>query len=781
MGKFLLVKKGIKKHKLTLFAISILLFLIFLSIIISITIYDNSGSYVKNGLEEFGYGDITAWVSNVNNYNDLQDEIEKIDDVQKVEVQELIYSGFTINGTHSDNEGQILNANSNYNYNIISNDMKSYITDTLPNRQEIYISPSMKSSYDVEIGDIVTFELSRTGEKIEYKVSGYFEDPFMGSSMIDMKSFLINEQDFLELQEKINNLSVTQATARNGAMLHIFQDETSSLNVREFNIELNTHTNLGNYTEFIYTQDTIYSFMMILQNIFIGFLIAFVIILLIVSIIVISNSISNTIDNDKEDFAILKTIGYSSKVLRNIQMMQYALSICIGLVFSFVVSIFIIPNISSVLITSTGFIMKSNIPINILIGVIILITCFILLVVYLKTIRISKISPIEVLRNEENTNYEKISGAIGKELLSFDIAVRQVVSNKRKYIGTFCIAILLTFFVLVVGRLNSWVGANGEGLMNTFSVADHDLGVEPKVHVDMNEVQNIIKQYSKIQKTYSLAMRSVNVNGVSYTANIISDTNWFHILVGERPKQEDEIVVTEMVANDLSVNIGDTVTINHESRYSRYKIVGIYQCANSMGANIGMSREGFSKIGNVNSYIWCYHFILEDHTHNEEIMKILQDKYSMQMDVHTNSWSGLDGIVETLHLLVIFMYIVVIIFILVTIGLTTSKILNFEKKDMGIYKAIGFTSNKLRWSFAIRFLGVSFIGSMIGMIFSILFADKLIEVMLKTFGIGEFVSLTNIINTILPVITITLLFTLFSYIFSRKIKKINLINLIKGG
>lgn len=198
-----------------------------------------------------------------------------------------------------------------------------------------------------------------------------------------------------------------------------------------------------------------------------------------------------------------------------------------------------------------------------------------------------------------------------------------------------------------------------------------------------------------------------------------------------------------------------------------------------MGANIGMSRAGYARIGNVNGYIWCYHFILSNSDHNEEIMKELQNIYPMQMDVHTNSWSGLDGIVRTMRLLVIFMYIIVIIFILIVVGLTTSKLLSSEERDMGIYKAIGLTSKKLRISFAIRFFIISIIGGLIGVILSIFFADKIILSMVRMFGIGEFITKISFTNIMIPVIIITAVFTISAYLLSRKIKKVSLIDLIK--
>lgn len=775
----MLIRKGIKKHFGTLFAITILLFLIFSLSSLAITIYQNAGNYVEQELDRLGYGDITAWVSEVNNLEDLKTEIERVESVDKVEIQNLIFSGYSINGTHSDNEGQLLNYEENKKYHILNNDMTGYKEIDRINQNEIYISPSMVSSFNVKLGDTVEFEISRNGEKKTFTVAGFFEDGFMGSSMIDMKSFLISNEDFEEISNEIQNTN-EDPLARNGAMLHIYQNENTDLDINNFNMQINSHTNLSNYTEFVYTKDTIYGFMMILANIFMGFLISFVVILLIVTIIIIAHSISNTIDNDRKDLGILKTIGFTNKKLKTIQIIQYLTCIIFGIIFSILAITFLLDKISNLLITSTGFIMPSNLPIIPSILAFVIISIILITVIVVKTSKISKIAPIEIIRGEESIKAEsKVIGEIDKKGITVSIAIRQLLSGKKKYIGIFIISILLTFFALIVTRLDSWVGENGEGLMNAFSVANHDIGVQPLVHVDMDVVQNEIEKYARIEDVYALAMQEVSVNGVDYTANVINDANWFHILKGRTCENGNEIVITDTVANELALKIGDTVTVNNERKFEEYEVVGIYQCANEMGANIGMNREGYARIGNVNSYIWCYHFILDNSNHNEEIMKDLQNKYPMQMDVHTNSWSGLDGIVSTMRLLVIFMYVIVIIFILIVVGLTTSKLLSSEKRDMGIYKVIGITSKKLRSSFAIRFFIISIIGGLIGVICSIFFADRIILVLVRNFGIGEFISKISFTNVMIPVIIITIVFSLSAYILSRKIKKVSLIDLIK--
>lgn len=423
--------------------------------------------------------------------------------------------------------------------------------------------------------------------------------------------------------------------------------------------------------------------------------------------------------------------------------------------------------------------MPKGIPLLICLISIILIIMILVIVIILKTNKISCIKPVEILTESKNEDFKNVKGNITKENLLFDLAIRQVMTSRKRYIGIFVISILLTMFCLIVGRLDSWLGPNGEGLMNTFSVADHDIGVQPLNHVDMEKVQNIIRDYGNIENVYALAMQSVTVNGVDYTANIIDDPSWFHILKGKSAEKEDEIVVTEMVANELGVKIGDTVTVTHERQFREYKVVGIYGCANEMGANIGMSRSGYARIGNVNAYIWCYHFILDNHDSNNELMRELQDKFPMQMDVHTNSWSGLDGIVSTMNMLVIFMYVIVIIFILIVVNLVSGKLLNIEKYDMGIYKSFGFTTLDLRKSFATRFLIISFVGGLIGLLLSSIFADRIILSLLRMFGIGEFITHISFISTIIPVLGITLIFGVSALFSSKKIKKASLIDLVQ--
>ena len=88
-------------------------------------------------------------------------------------------------------------------------------------------------------------------------------------------------------------------------------------------------------------------------------------------------------------------------------------------------------------------------------------------------------------------------------------------------------------------------------------------------------------------------MTNVSINGIDYTANVISDPKWFDILSGETCTADNKVVLTEVVAADMGVAVGDTIRVGAANGSEEYIVSGIYQCANDMGGTIGMSREGY--------------------------------------------------------------------------------------------------------------------------------------------------------------------------------------------
>ncbi len=766
-----LLKANLKSHRGTALGICILILLVSLSLGTVLTVWNNSIRYVNSEMDRLHYGDITAWVSGLPDATPLAEEIAALESVDSVGVQSLIFSEYEIGAQESDSEGQLITYDpQRYSYKFFADGLSGY-RDAPAQIQpgEIYVPASMVSMFGIQSGDSIIFPIARSGRDMTFTVAGFYEDPFMGSTMIGMKGFLICEQDHEKIAEVIEAAGL-DGLAREGFMLHITQ--SGELTAAQLNALLNGSTSLQSYTEFTHSKDAISGFMLTLQNVFTSLLLAFVAILLLASVAVLSHSIGSTIGQDTVNMGIMKTIGFTGNRLRRIQLLQYLLLTLFGMAAGMLLSIPVSSVVCRMTVTTTGLLIPSVLPAGVCLSVLAAILLLFMAFVWLRTRKIARISPMEAIRKRRSQTEKRVVAPVRKRGLSFWLALRQLLTGKRRYVGACLVAMLLVFFASLMGRVDDWLGPNGEGLMDAFNPADLHIAAQPMGETGMEDVEQTIEGYTVITDAYDLAMPSVSVNGVDMTANVITQPERFHLLSGQTCREADEVVLTEFVAADLGVSVGDTVTVAGALGGGEYVVSGIYQCANDMGMNIGMNREGYNRIGEDSPTMWCTHYFLADPSLQPEIMQALSDTYGGDVYLHENSWPGLYGILSAMRMLMVFLYTMVFLFVLVATLLTAEKCLRAERKDLTIYCALGFSFGRLRRSFALRFGIIALFGSILGTILSAFLTDPLTAVLMRLEGISNFSSHPGIITILLPGMVVTVLFLLFAYLCAGKIRKV---------
>lgn len=768
---------NIKRHKGTLCGIFILTFLAAAALGTVMTIGKNAGRYLQTELDRAGFGALTAWVANLSQTGDLENSLSALDEIGHVETQHLIYADYMANGTESDSEGQLITyVPAENRYRFFTDDLSGYTGPPASILSgEVYVSPSMVSMFGIGIGDEITYPIARAGRNLTLTVKGFYEDPMMGSAMIGMKGFLISEADRQDTLALIENAGI-DALARDGAMLHIFPKAESSLTVSELNTLLNERTALAQYTESVHSKETMAGFMLILQNAFGGLLTAFALVLLAVVLIVLSHSIGSAITADFVNMGILKTIGMTAMQLRLLQLLQYFLPVALGLAAGFLLSAPLGGVVTDVTVTTTGIRIPAVLPVLWMTAAFIFLSLLLAGFIFLRTSQIGRITPMKAIRGETDgeTRQYKIPAAFGNGIYLW-LALRQIAGAKGRYAGVFVVALLLVFFASVVGRMDSWLGPDGRGMMDAFNPADHDIGVQSFGELTREEFERTILQYTDITDTYALAMPTAALNGISYTANVIDEPDRFHMLQGRTCSAENEIVITESIAVDFGIGIGDTVTVRGDGGMGEYIVSGIYACANDMGGNFGMNREGYLKIGQNHPNLWCWHYFLADNSQKDVITDALENAYGGDIHVHENTWPGLFGIIAAMQALLLFMYILVTVFILIVTVMTSSKIFGAEQRELGIYKAIGFSAAGLRLTFSLRFAMVSLLAGFGGMALAAVFTDPLAGSMMKLAGISNFSSSPGFLEAVWPVMVVTVLFAGFGWLSAVKIRKVPLV------
>ncbi len=539
-----------------------------------------------------------------------------------------LLTGLNAQGQESDSEGQlILYEPERERYRFFTDDLSGY-QPAPENIQfgEVYVSPSLASMFGLGVGDEVAFPIARSGRDMVLKVAVFFEDPVAGSSMIGMKGFLVSEPDYRAALDTIESSGI-DALARSGAMLHIFP--SADLPAAQLNALLNQRAGLADFTEFSHSREAIAGFMLVLQNAFSPLFLAFAAVLLMAVLAAAGHSISTAIRAEYKNMGILKTVGLTTADLRLVLLAQYGIAILAGLALGLILTVPISSAVSGATVTTTGLKIPAVLPVGWLAvsfgGILLLLGGFL----YWRAGKIGKASPMRAIRGEmETANLgSKPILQITENALSLRLALRQLLTGRKMYLGALAVAVLLSFFAAMIGRMNAWLGPDGKGMMDAFNPADHDLGVQMFGEATIDSAEDILRQYSHITDAYLLAMPSVSVNGVDYTANAISEPERFHILQGRACTGDDEIVLTEFVADDLGVDIGDTVTVQGDLAGGAYTVSGIYSCANDMGANVGLSQAGYLQIGRDDPRVWCWHYFLSDPGQKAAITQALEERF----------------------------------------------------------------------------------------------------------------------------------------------------------
>ncbi|MBE5944989.1 MAG: FtsX-like permease family protein [Lachnospiraceae bacterium] len=791
MREILTVIKGnIRKNKGSYISVAILMFVVSIALTTAFSVIFNTNKRDAEQMDSVGLGNIMAAIDYeyngqpIDEYYAFCDELANkmlaVDGVESIDkIPTVIMNIVDVNGEDGNGSLFVYDYKSEYlTYNIYDENDK-LLKDFKLNEGEIIVPVSFKSLYNTEIGDAVTLELHGWEQEKEnyhtYKIAAYMEDPYMGSSVMGIKTLLLCDEDIASLCEK------DFTKEGNALILSVHKNKESKLTDAELEAKLNQETSYAGYTWITLTKTQAYNYMTMITNIFVGILVAFIVMLVVATIIVLSHNISSSIEHDFVNLGILKAVGMTNTKIRISIMLGYLFAGLVGVNIGVPVSIPFIAAINKLIRPVIGLYPEST-P-ALLETIITLVVIFVIITVFIaiKLIKISRITPVSAINGgRKDVHFSSLFKLpISKKALGTSLAYRQLVSGKKQYIGAVLITAILTLFMVMISDMCIYFSDENK-VNDMFAPVEYDMYTYATQDSDWEEkladAETIIAKYTDYKK-FMYTSKYVLLNDTQIWCGINSEPEYIkNVYEGRTCTYDNEIVVTEYMTDNYGLEIGDKVTISLDGKSADYIVSGYYQCTNDVGKNITMSLEGYYRLvgepeeGDRLNYVYD----LEDDEAAEAIYEEITAKYSEEEVYfgYDTDFSGDDVIIFALYGITILIYILSGIFIAITVVLVCSKIFAKEKQDYGIYKAIGFTSAKLRRQFAIRFVICACIGAIIGIICTLLFSDSLLSLILKMFGMYNFSSSLNIAAAIIPVVFMSLMYYLFSYIVSKKMKKV---------
>lgn len=771
-----LLRANIRHKRGSFVSIIILMVIISMSFTAIFSLKDNCISSIENAQDAINMGNLTLEMENGPRLEQLLDSVRNHPSVKDVTIREAVGTfGTTFGDAKDGNIWMMIRLTEEYR--LLNEDMSDYAAHTPALQEgEIYISQGVGFKLGCKIGDNI--QVDTIAGVREFTVKGFVVEPICGSMNMGYKIVFISDADFIQLQSE----ALTHAAAEKKAdyrVVHVYKAD-GSVQDAHFKQQLNKDTGVVDYAFGSLTKAQSFEYTNIFPDIILSVLLIFVGFLVAIVLIVMAHSISTSIEMEYTSLGVLKAQGFTEGRIKAIFAAQYLVAEILGAILGVILAVPFIKFFGNIFQPILAIPAENHISAGISLVFIALILVISALFIMIVTRKVGKISPMKAISGGKNDIYfdSRFNAPISQKALSSTLALRQFTSAKRCYIGTMAIMAILMFFMITMNVLGA--SMDSKSAMESMGMPCIELSLSYHDSVSDRQVaavEDVIESYTKIDKKYNLNHMYMSLNGGDYMCAVYKNPDAMVMEEGRYPQYDNEIAVTGILADELGLKTGDKVTVSNKGYTVECIITGINVYANDLGLNFSMPLVLAQKLGVEDIYYCAYS--LEDTSRRVAIADQINEKFS---DIVTATASAEDSMMDLYAIarnaMSVIIYVISIVFSLVVVMMVCKKAFLQERRDIGIYKSLGFTSGKLRLQFAVRFVIVSLIGSALGTVLSFFFTEKVLTMVFRLVGISSFNARFTFVSFAVPVAIIAVSFFSFAYLASFRIKTVEIRELV---
>lgn len=643
----------------------------------------------------------------------------------------------------------------------------------------VYLPISLKSSQGLKIGDKVRLKFS--DRSVEYPVAGFFEDPFLGGTMIGFKQFFMEEETF-------RSLFAAESTCH-GKLMGMWLKPHKEASLSEVMKKLNEKTRVTS-TGTMYTESTLLkTATMLLTDIFLSLIFLFGLLLLMILLITIRYLLLSSLEDDYREIGALHAVGYTKNSLVAAKVLQIFLLAAGGGICGFIGSVYTIPVIGSYAMDGTGILWHGGMKVLPAVLSVLLIFLFILSVTWISLRKIKKLSTVQAIRNGNEDIYFKSRLQIPLEKLGFlPLPLRMAVKNLSVRTGQFALLVFVCGFMIFSMISISALNENLHDLKKLsalFGSTVSDITITdraektPENDKRFEDFIEMVKKQDNVKLVYSSEHEYMSIDGHKMLLLAVSeftDENHQEPLEGRIPKYNNEIMTTKIAAEYLGKQIGDTVVIEEQDRKEEYLITGYYQSSNDGGKIACVTYGGMLRIAPDFKYSTCEIVLNDEESLSQNIKQIKRlaedEKMNLKIeDVGNEIESSMKEAQAGILALVVLFYLLAVLMTGLVTFLLAVTLLKRQKREFAIQRSMGYPLKTLRLQFAYMFGLAGLAGAVLGIAAVYLFTNKMFGILFRTIGIAQFHADVTVPAIILPVSILAGFLTAFSYLISRRIKR----------
>lgn len=650
---------------------------------------------------------------------------------------------------------------------------------------------SLSTSF--KIGDILQLKI---GDNIyDLEVAGFNEDNLYCSSM-NMGTYLIfvSERYYNEIlfenpnslaEEKHIKTMLTNTARKKHIDTYTLTDEIYNEYMDWYTDYRATHSGYESAGMNLLPSDLMKTASMILPFIFIALVLVFALIIFVIAVVIINFSVRNFIMTNMRNTAIMEASGYTVRELVIILLFQLLIVAAAGSAAGVLEGAALLDKLKVIILITLG--LTYNQPINPVVSVSVIVgTCLAITLLTLVLGReYNKVSVLDALRGGINThNFKKNYFAFDKTSLpvAVTLSLKETFGKFRSQLGIIFIMCILTISTMVgFGMVDSY-GRNEEGIINLggFIMSDAFVTGDSLMADNIAAMSTVSNVYRDIWLGFNFYngknMQSINTRGFSDTSNIQGGG----IIEGRWPAHPNEVMFATNAASRLNVGVGDSVTIRNSHAEESYIVCGLCQTMNNMGMMAFMTMDGMQKMAPISDLSCNINIDLKKGKDFSDFEKEFKDVYpDVEITNVNESIKSTIGMVtsgiKAVAMLIAALTILIVAFVE---SLIIRTHITRQWRDMGVSKALGFTSGQLILQTVLSNLPAILIGVGTGLLFSPFATSKAMTAIFSIFGFRKAGTVIRPGSYLLAFILICGVAIITSALIGRRIKSLEPVKMI---
>lgn len=649
-----------------------------------------------------------------------------------------------------------------------------------PKEGEVWLTKNVADNNNLKIGDICEFNIS--GQVITKKIGALVVDPVFGQAGFGTCRVWLGEGELEKIVPSQMINTILSMTFNNG------EDGDNVL----LDIENEMGRPIFGYS---YNYSTVKSVSLMSFNMIGGVLLGIAVFILAFIVIVVSMTISNSIYSDYKNMGIFTTLGYTKRGLTLIYIIQFILM-------GFIASILgiIIGDIASVKLLESFYISlgfaKVEIPI-VMTSIITIVSIFIFILIasLISTRKVLKLSAVEAIRQGIVPQREKRGNTISltslKNLnISLSLGIKSIFNNIRQSIIMFLIIglsiYLITFCINVRYTFN-----NMESFSQYWGLDKCDISLkvtQNKVNKDILKDIEEIKKDSRIKDVTELVMykslviqKTDKLPSASYPTLVFSndlEESGLGIVEGEYAKGDDEIELSDAVSKIYSKEIGDYISIYINGQEKEFLITGKFQCIYASGRVFRFKDDVIKNfdpnfIDRIPNQVTV---TVKDEKDIQNILQSLKEKHGQDYSIEANhqylassikpNFGPMDAVIK----MIMISFMVVALICIMNLNLINTYT---NKKEIGIYKSLGFTNGQIILSYIYK-IGCIVLGAILVFLpIEMITQDSVMSSIVASMGVDKLELTMRYAEAIITLGVFMLLLLATVIVGSRVISRIN--------